>query len=121
MNLGDKKSALPAVTLATLTAPNAAAQAEDVSAESRWLKQQAEPIEPLKARLRRLEAEVVTQRRERKEARGNARNTESQPPSRLQERPLPPAARFRELQERAQSRVVRSGFHDAGQSQPVSP
>jgi phosphate-selective porin OprO and OprP len=74
MNLGGKKRTLAALALAVLTTPNAAAHAEDVAAEIRWLKEQVKQLEPLKARLRQLEAEVAKQRRERKEARGNVQN-----------------------------------------------
>ncbi len=79
MNASGNRTALAAVVLAGLTASNATVQAEDVAAEIRWLKEQVRQLEPLKARLKQLEAEVAKGRRERKQAQGTVRNAAPQP------------------------------------------
>ena len=93
MNLRGMKRTLAAVTLAAIPSPYPAARAEDVAAEIRWLKDQVKQLEPLKARLKQLEAEVAKQKHERKEARAPAGGTavaQSQPVDVCKDGPCPP-------------------------------
>jgi len=79
MKLQPKKSALAAVAVAALTAHAGSAQAEDVEAEIRQLKEAVKQLEPLKARIKQLESEVAKERRERKEVKAPIHNAAPQP------------------------------------------
>ena len=68
MKLRDNKKTLAAVAVAAFVTHPGGARAEDVTVEIRELKQAVKQLEPLKERLKQLEAEVAKEKRERKEA-----------------------------------------------------
>jgi len=68
MKLRDNKKTLAAVAFAAFATHPGGARAEDVTVEIRELKQAVKQLEPLKERLKQLEAEVAKEKRERKEA-----------------------------------------------------
>lgn len=96
MGLVGKKRTLTALALAALATPQAAVRAEDVETQIRWLKEQVKQLEPLKARLKQLEAEIGKEKRQHKEAHGQARrdvhNAAVQPESAVQTVPAPQVA-----------------------------
>jgi phosphate-selective porin OprO/OprP len=94
MKLQNKRKAIVAAALAAFAAPQSGARADDVAAEIRLLKEQVKQLEPLKARLKQLEAEVAKDRRERKGAPGRVRNASvrSEPEVVCQNGPCPPPA-----------------------------
>ena len=79
------KSLNARVTFATMTAVALAgfatseAQADDVSAEIRLLRARLNGLEPLKERLKRLEAQVAKQNRQRKQAKTQNGETRRSP------------------------------------------
>jgi phosphate-selective porin OprO and OprP len=79
MKLLDKNKALAAVAVVAFATHPGTARAEDVSAEINQLKEQVKQLEPLKERLKQLEAEVAKEKRERKEAQAGVRNAAAQP------------------------------------------
>ena len=73
MKLRDNNKALAAVAVVAFATHSGIARADDVAAEIHQLKQEVKKLEPLKERLKQLEAEVAKEKRERKEAQGEAR------------------------------------------------
>ena len=66
MKLGDKNNALAAIVVVAFAIHPGTARAEDIAAEIHLLKEEVKQLEPLKERLKQLEAEVAKEKRERK-------------------------------------------------------
>src|SRR5215467_9279272 len=78
--LQNKRKIVLAVALSALTAPQSGARAEDIAAEIRLLKEQVKQLQPLKARLKQLEAEVAREKREQKQTEAQVRRVAKFPP-----------------------------------------
>jgi phosphate-selective porin OprO/OprP len=89
----NKRKLAAAIALTALATPLGAARAEDLAAEIHELKEKVKQLEPLKARLQQLEAEVIRERRARKEAQqGRVQNAKVQPVPECQNGTCPPPA-----------------------------